>query len=285
MTRTQKKTARWVVVSLWAILAVLSGATLNSLPPAPAEAQPSGPDSPYVVFHIPNKTGAQVCGLNLAFAGLEVPASQALVRLNPFTRLTPTDEFNRVSLSGTCLKADEEVTLQLAGGIGMEATLHSYSWIKTGKGVTDLLIPGSFDGVFKDIVQPRQPIPVLPPMEDKVEPTLNTFTFEMAAMPRGRLLVALDMIIYEGQPVGIYDQEAQRQLSQQLNATGANPLAGLFADRQKLQQQLDALTIYAPFSGQIKGLTVETVGQISKVTLKLASLEAVKTMTTATINR
>jgi len=284
MTRTQKKTARWVVVSLWAIVAVLSGATLNSLPPAPAEAQPSGPDSAYVVFHVPNKTGAQVCGLNLAFAELEVPASQALVRLSPFTRLTPTDEFNRVSLSGVCLKADEEVTLQLAGGVGMSATLHSYSWIKTGKGATDLLIPGSFDGVFKDIVTPRQPIPVLPPMEDKVEPVLTTFTFEMAAMPRGRLLVAQDMIIYEGQPVGVYDQEMQRQLSEKLNAMGSNPLAGLFADRQKVQQQLDALTIYAPFSGQVKGMTVETMGQISKVTLKLASLETAE-MVTMTINR
>lgn len=285
MTKTQRKTARWVGASLLTIAVVLSGAMFHTLAPVPGEAQPSGPDGAYVVFHIANKTGAQVCGLNINFDGLEASASQVIAHVAPFERLTPTDRYNHITLGEGCLKPDEEAVFQFVQGVGMNATLSGYSWIKTGKGLTDLLIPGTFDGVWKEVITPRQPIPVLPPLEEDTAPAFfTTFTFELQPMPRGRLLVSQDMIVYEGQPVGIYDQDRQQELSQKLNSLRYNPMVSLFNDRQQLQQQLDALTIYSPFSGQIKHLTVETTAQGTRVTLELQSLNDLEATAIAPIN-
>jgi hypothetical protein len=270
MTKAQQKTARWVVASLLLVAIVLGGAVFHTLTPVSGDAQPSGPDSAYVVLHIPNRSGSEVCGLNLNFAGLVTTASQALDRVTSFKRITPTDQPNRITLADGCVKPDEETILQFASGMGMDATLQSYSWIKTGNGMKDVLIPGTFEGVWKEVVTPRQPIPVLPPMQsDTVDRPLTTFSFELKAMPRGQLMVAQGMVLYEGQPLAVTDQAKQRELTQALNNMNNNPLNGLFKDRQALQQQLDELTIYSPFSGKVKSLTMETDGQVAKVTLEL----------------
>jgi len=279
MTKVQKTATRWAVASLLGVTILLSGVMFHALAPVSGEAQPSGPERAYLKYAINNKTGTEVCGLNLRFEGLEVPASQALQQISPFTRITPTSEHNQVTLGGSCVQPDGQVTLRFVPGVGMGATLYSYSWIKTGKGLTDLIIPGSFDGVFQEVVTPSAPVAVFAPQEEHTATLpLTTFSFELAATPRGQLLVAQGMVIYEGQPVGVYDVEKQRQLSQKLDNLG------LFDNRRQIAAQLDALTIYSPFSGQVKHVAVETVERTTRVTLELASLDALEEVTATPIN-
>jgi len=284
MTKTQQRTAKWVLVALFAVAAVLGSVMFNSLAPVPGEAQPSGTVSPYLQYAIHNRTGAQVCGLNVHFEQLDVPVSQAVIRVAPFTRITPTDQHNRASFGGGCLQADETTTLQFAPGVGMGAMLYSYSWIKPGDGMTDLLIPGAFEGVFKEIVQPRQPQAVFAPQGNQsIDLPTTTFTFELAAMPKGRLLVAQDMVIFEGQPVGIFDQERQQELTRQLNNLQHNAFGALFSDRQKVQAELDSQTIYSPFTGQVKHIQVDVTGATTRVTLELASLDGLSNIPELTV--
>jgi hypothetical protein len=278
MTKTQQRTAKWVIVALFAVAAVLGSIMLNSLAPVPGEAQPSSPTSAYLKYEIQNRTGSEVCGLNVHFESLDVSVNQAVEHVAPFTRITPTDQHNRVAFSGGCLQAEETATLQFAPGMGMGAMLYSYSWIKTGDGMMDLLIPGSFDGVFKEIVQPRRPMAVFAPQEDKtLELPTTTFTFELAAMPKGRLLVTQDMVIYEGQPVGVTNQELMQELTTKLNNLQNNAFGAMFTDKQQLQAELDSLTVYSPFSGQVKHIQVDIIDGTTRVTLELASLDAMTT--------
>ncbi len=274
MTQAQQKTTRWVVAALLLVAILLGSAVFQLLSPVSGDAQPSGPESAYVVLHIANLTGSEVCGLNLAFSGLNATASQALERVTPFRRITPTEQANRVQLREGCLRPDEEAVLQFAPGVGMDSALDGYSWIKTGDGAKDVLIPGTFEGAYKEVVTPRQPVPVLPPVEqDTYEGPLTTFSFDLRAMPRGRLLVSQGMVLYEGQPVAVYDQVKQQELTQKLNALNNNPLGGLFQDRQALQRELDALTIYSPFSGKVKALELATHGAVATATLALDPMD------------